>query len=69
MNHDNRRISILCQKLSPDPFLFLDGGTSASLVQVNPQNDQQTVIKGSKNDGWPYYINTYLLFECEKPRN
>jgi len=51
-------------------LLFLDGSSSVGLVLSNPNGDQQTVIKGGKHTGSPYYyINTYLLFECEKPRN
>ena len=50
-------------------LLFLDGSSSVGLVVSNPNGDQQTVIKGDKHNGNFYYINTYLLFECEKPRN
>jgi hypothetical protein len=50
-------------------LLFLDGSSSVGLVLTNPDGDQQTVIKGSKHNGNFYYINTYLLFECDKPRN
>ncbi|SKA94319.1 delta-60 repeat domain-containing protein [Prosthecobacter debontii] len=51
-------------------LLFLDGSTSVGLVLSNPDGDQQTIIKGAKHKGFPYYyVNTYLLFECDKPRN
>jgi hypothetical protein len=51
-------------------LLFLDGSSSVGLVLANPNGVQQTVIKGGKHTGAPfYYVNTYLLFECEKPRN
>ena len=49
-------------------LLFLDGGTSVGLVLENPSGVQETLIKGSKHNGFVYYINTYLLFESEKPR-
>ena len=50
-------------------LLFLDGSSSVGLVLAKPDGNQQTVIKGSKHSGNAYYINTYLLFDCEKPRN
>jgi len=50
-------------------LLFLDGGSSVGLVLRNASGDQKTLIKGRKHDGNMYYINTYLLFNCEKPRN
>ncbi len=50
-------------------LLFLDGSSSVGLVLASPNGDQQIVIKGSKHDGNFYYINTYLLFECKRPRN
>jgi hypothetical protein len=37
-------------------------------VLKNPNGDQQTIIKGDKHNGDNYYVNTYLLFDCEKPR-
>ena len=52
-------------------LLFLDGSSSVGLVLSNPNGNQKTLIKGSKHNGGitSYYINTYLLFECTKPRN
>ena len=52
-------------------LLFLDGSSSVGLILSNPQGVQNTVIKGGKHYGGftSYYINIYLLFECEKPRN
>jgi hypothetical protein len=52
-------------------LLFLDGSSSVGLILTNPQGVQKTLIKGGKHDGGytSYYINTYLLFECKKPRN
>ena len=50
-------------------LLFLDGSTSVGLVLTNPDGVQKTLIKGAKHDGYKYYINTYLLFECGRPRN
>lgn len=51
-------------------LLFLDGSSSVGLILTNPQGVQKTVIKGGKHTGAPYYyINTYLLFECQKVRN
>ncbi len=51
-------------------LLFLDGSSSVGLVLTNPLGVQKTLIKGGKHTGSPYYyINTYLLFNCQKPRN
>lgn len=49
-------------------LFHLDGSSSVGLILANPAGTQQTVIKGDKHSGWKYYVNTYLLFECEKPR-
>ena len=51
-------------------LLHLDGSTSVGLCLRNPSQGLKTVLKGSKHDGGTvsYYINTYLLFECEPPR-
>jgi hypothetical protein len=49
-------------------LLFLDGSSSVGLVLANPDGVQKTLIKGDKHIGVHYYVNTYLLFECEKPR-
>ena len=46
----------------------LDGASSVGLVLKNPDGKQQTLVKGDKHNGKRYYVNTYLLFECEKPR-
>ncbi len=50
-------------------LLFLDGSTSVALAHMNGADTLKTVIKGAKHTGSPYYyVNTYLLFRCEKPR-
>jgi hypothetical protein len=49
-------------------ILLLDGGTSTAVSHVNPDDALSTRVKKSKHTGLLYYINTYLLFHCEKPR-
>jgi hypothetical protein len=50
--------------------LLLDGGSSVGLGYTNPDDTMTVQIKGGKHTGQLpfYYINTYLLFRCEKPR-
>ena len=50
--------------------LLLDGGSSVGLRYTNPEDTMTVQIKGGKHTGQLpfYYINTYLLFRCEKPR-
>jgi hypothetical protein len=50
-------------------LFHLDGSTSVGLVLRSPDGvSQSTLIKGAKHDGIDYWVNTYLLFECSKPR-
>jgi hypothetical protein len=50
--------------------LLLDGGSSVGLGYTNPDDAMTIQIKGGKHTGQLpfYYINTYLLFRCEKAR-
>ena len=51
-------------------ILLLDGGTSTALAYAKPTtpNDTlKTAVKEGKHINL-YYINTYLLFHCAKPR-
>jgi hypothetical protein len=49
-------------------LFHLDGSTSVGLAYTTPSGTPKTYIKGSKHSGVFYWINTYLLFECERPR-
>ena len=50
-------------------LLMLDGGSSVALGYVNTVDNMNIHIKAGKHLGPPfYYINTYLLFRCEKDR-
>ena len=50
--------------------LLLDGGSSVGLGYTNPDETMTIQIKGGKHTGQVpfYFINTYLLFRCEKER-
>ena len=50
--------------------LLLDGGSSVGLGYTNPDDAMTIQIKGGKHTGQVpfYYINTYLIFRCEKAR-
>jgi len=52
-------------------LLHLDGSSSVGLSYTNPAGQPNTAIKGGKHapGATSYYINTYLLFECNTPRN
>jgi hypothetical protein len=55
-----------------DLMLFhLDGSTSVALTYTTPSGVPKNYIKGEKHAPGlgSYWINTYLLFECEPPRN
>ena len=50
-------------------LVMLDSGdTSCALTHVTPAGTHQTVFKGIKHDGMPYYTNTFLRFKAQKPR-
>ena len=51
-------------------LLLLDGGSSVALGYTDADESMTVQIKGGKHTGQLpfYYINTYLLFRCEKPR-
>jgi len=49
-------------------LLILDGSSSVALVYENASGVQQKIVAGAKHGGPEYYINTYLLFNCAKPR-
>jgi hypothetical protein len=49
-------------------ILLLDGGTSTAMSHAKPDGSLSTRVKKGKHTGTLYYINTYLLFYCEKPR-
>jgi hypothetical protein len=49
-------------------ILLLDGGTSTAMAHAKPDGSLSTRVKKGKHTGTLYYINTYLLFHCEKPR-
>lgn len=46
----------------------LDGSSSVALAYQNSAGVLQTKYKGSKQTGMPYYIHTYLMFNCTKAR-
>jgi hypothetical protein len=51
-------------------LVMLDSGdTSTALIHKTPAGSDQTVYKGNKHDGFPYYTNTFLRFKAQKPRN
>lgn len=51
------------------PLVFLlDGGTSTAVAHSSPSDQLNVVVKGPKHS-WVYKINTYLLFNCVKPRS
>jgi len=54
--------------LKPIELLLLDGGTSTSLAYKNPSGNLMSAVSQSKNNGFPYYINTFLRFTSSKPR-
>jgi hypothetical protein len=48
---------------------MLDSGdTSTALIHKTPGGPHQTVYKGNKHSGFPYYTNTFLRFKTQKPR-
>lgn len=48
---------------------MLDSGdTSCALIHKTPLNTNQTVFRGLKHTGLPYYTNTFLMFQARKPR-
>jgi hypothetical protein len=50
------------------PLVFLlDGGTSTAVAHMTPGDQLKVIVKGPKHS-WAYKINTYLLFNCVKPR-
>jgi hypothetical protein len=49
-------------------LLFLDGSSSVGLVLKDPNENNQTIVKGKKHSGIFYYINTYVKFVCRNPR-
>ncbi len=51
------------------PLVFLlDGGTSTAVAHSSPSDQLNVIVKGPKHT-WAYKINTYLLFNCAKPRS
>ena len=51
------------------PLVFLlDGGTSTAVAHSSPSDQLNVIVKGPKHS-WAYKINTYLLFNCIKPRS
>jgi hypothetical protein len=47
----------------------LDGSTSVTLAHSNPDRVLTIDCAGAKHRGWKYYINIYLMFVCDQPRN
>ena len=51
---------------------LLDGSSSSALAYQKPDGTLARQFKGSKHNtplASPYYIHTYLMFECAKPRS
>jgi hypothetical protein len=51
---------------------LLDGSSSSALAYQKPDGTLTRQFKGSKHDtplAFPYYIHTYWMFECAKPRS
>ena len=46
----------------------LDGASSVCLAYQNSNGVLQLKYKGTKHSGMPYYIHTYLMFNCSTPR-
>jgi hypothetical protein len=50
----------------------MDGGSSLALAYKNPSDTTTVVVKGSKHYPTPppfhYCVNTFLIFNCDKPR-
>jgi hypothetical protein len=50
-------------------MFILDGSSSIGLTMKDPGGEMVTYFQGSKHTiGFPYYINTYLVFNLLKPR-
>lgn len=50
-------------------LLLLDSGdTSPGLAHKNASGTHKLILKGTKHDGNKYFINTYLRFKAELPR-
>jgi hypothetical protein len=50
-------------------LLVLDSGdTSVGLMHGNPAGAMKLIDKGTKHDGIPYFVKTYLGFTAQKPR-
>jgi len=50
-------------------LLLMDGGSSVALAYTNELDQMNVQFKAGKHFGPPlYYINTYLLFRCDKKR-
>ena len=50
-------------------LLILDcGDTSVAVAHVNPADTLNVIDKGAKQNGVPYFVNTYLGFYSEPPR-
>ena len=50
-------------------LLFLDGSSSVALAHTNGSDILKSIVRGAKHLGRHYYyVNTYLLFRCDKPR-